>query len=122
MNSLLYLRGRRMWFVPDLSIWGVSAATTITFVAVESVQGSVRIEVSQEPLGQATQSVSYADLIDHRGNHLPASITEPKVLIQPKSLDRAYLVGRESGAGFSVARDISASGPVTADIVVIEMG
>ncbi len=110
-----------MWVVPDVSIWGRSAIAALTFVTIESVQGATRIMSSTETIGEASQTIFYADLIDHRGNRLPAQLIEPKAHIQVKSPDIVFLVGREFSSGFRVARPAGAATPALADIIIYDL-
>jgi hypothetical protein len=120
-DSLNYLRGRRMWLAPDYNVWGLPASAEVTFVSAQSIDGTTRLFYDNAQIGGAEQVVSYSELTDHRGNTLPAQIQSPKVIALPRSAEKVFIVGRESGAGFKIARESSASGPVIVDLLIVEM-
>ncbi len=121
-SSLNYLRGRRIWFVPEYVVWGVPASAEIPLVTVETVNGTQRIFYSAAQVGGSDQSVLYTELTDHRGNSLPANIKEPKALPMSKSAENIFIVGREYETGFKIARDSASAGPVTVDLLIMELG
>lgn len=122
MDSLSYLRGRRMWAAPDFVVWGQSSEISIYYIELASVGGSSRIMFNQGNVGQSGQGVEFKNIVDSRGNSLPVSISQPKVIIQSKSQYQAFLLGKEYSSGFRIARETSASEPVTVDLLIIEMG
>ena len=122
MDSLSYLRGRRMWAAPDFVVWGQTSEISINYIELASVDGSSRIMFNEANVGQSGQGVEFQNIIDSRGNSLPASILQPKVIIQSKSQFQAFLLGREFSTGFRIARETSASEPITVDLLIIEMG
>lgn len=122
MNTLNYLRGRRIWYVPNYSVWGLVSSVTVNIVTSESINGQSRLSFSEATIGAAEQTVTFTDLVDHRGNSVPASISEPKVVIVPRSENSAYLIGREYAQGFKIARESAAADPVTVDLVIYELG
>lgn len=122
MNSLTYLRGRRIWLAPDFVVWGAPSSLTLSLVTVESVNGQSRIIYGPVTVGGSEQTVLFANLIDHRGNSLPSTISEPKVLIMPKSAESVFLIGREFGAGFKVAREDGGTGSTVVDLIIMELG
>jgi hypothetical protein len=116
------LVSRRMWLVPDFNVWGLPGWSEVEYLAVEQVGSDLSIHYGRADIGDSAQAVSYADLTDYRGNHLPEAIVSPKVLVQPRGVHAAFLVGAESGSGFKIGRDPEAEGPVAVDLLVIEMG
>ncbi|MBN2227097.1 MAG: hypothetical protein JW763_07000 [candidate division Zixibacteria bacterium] len=122
MQSLAYLRGRRLWVVPDFTVWGLENDAEVFYLGVENVESEGRLLFGSSTIGGAEQQVVFADLVDWRGNHLPESINSPRVLIRPRSVHGAFVLGEESDHGFRIARDPSAIGPVTVDLFVFEMG
>ena len=116
------VKSRRMWFVPDVAIWGLAVWEQLEFIALEEIQSETGILFGAANLGDDAQQLLYAELADHRGNALPASIDAPLVMIRSRGEHRAYVVGRESGSGVKVARAADAPTPVTSDLLVIEMG
>lgn len=122
MNSLAYIRGRRIWLAPDFVVWGAPSSLTLSLATVESVNGESRITYNPVTIGGLEQTVLFAELIDHRGNPLPSTIKEPKALIMPKSAERVFLVGREFSAGFKVARESGGAGTTVVDLIIMELG
>ncbi len=122
MDTLSYLRGRRLWVVPEVLIWGKSDNAQFHFITVANIDGQPRASYCHILMGGETQEIFYSDLVDFRGNNLPASISHPKIIIQPRSSDTAFLVGAESNAGFRIARSNAASGAVKVDLFIYEMG
>jgi hypothetical protein len=122
MQSLSYLKGRRLWVVRDVVIWGLPSDAEFHYLGVENVDSSGRLMFGYSSVGNSAQDIRFNDLIDHKGNRLPSTIMAPRVLIRPRSPYNAYLVGEESGSGFRVARDPSAPGPVNVDFFVYETG
>ncbi|MEW6411652.1 MAG: hypothetical protein AB1483_04160 [Candidatus Zixiibacteriota bacterium] len=122
LTALVNVTGRRVWFVPDVSVWGTSGWSEIEFLTVESVDSVKSVFFGSVDVGDSAQSVAFEQLTDFRGNHLPASLTNPRVFVRPRSELSAYVVGSEISSGFKIARDQSAGGPVTVDLLVVEMG
>lgn len=120
--SISYLRGRRLWVVRNFQIFGTADEARFLYLGVENVDATNRIMFGTTGIGGAVQDVRFSDLIDFRGNSLPETINSPKVLVRFRSPYAAYLIGEESNAGFRMARDISAPGPVSVDLFIYEMG
>lgn len=121
MRTLDYLRGHRIWFVPNFSVWGESDATELLYLAVESIDGDARVSFGAITLDGKAQDVLYSDLTDFRGNQLPSVINSPRVIIRPQSSSGAFVVNQESNSGFRIARDKTAPDAVMADLFIIEM-
>jgi hypothetical protein len=111
-----------MWFVPQFSAWGLSEWSEVEFLVAEEVESTTSILYGTIDIGDAVQQVTFEDLTDHRGNHLPVTIDSPRVIVRPRSVETAFVVGDESDQGFKIARDPDAAGPVTVDLLIIEMG
>lgn len=122
ITGLEKVTSRRVWFVPNFVVWGLPVWKEIEFLAVEKVATDKAVFYGSLDIGDTAQQVSFSDLTDHRGNQLPSSIPSPRVLVRSKSQETAFVIGEESDASFKIARDPEASGPVTVDLVVIEMG
>jgi len=120
--GLAEVTARRVWFVPDFIVWGLPNMGEIEFLVVERVGNEDSVLFGKRAVGGGAQEVSFADLVDHRGNQLPDTIDTPRVLLRPHSSDAVFVVGAESGASFKVAREVDSSGPVTVDLLVIEIG
>lgn len=113
---------RRMWFIPGFEVWGLADWGQVDYLVTEQTAGSTYILYGHQGLGDDAQGVLFADLVDHRGNSLPATIDAARVMVRPKSAEAAYLVGDESPTGFKLARDPAAGGPVSVDLLIVEMG
>lgn len=122
MQTLAYLKARRMWFVRDFQVWGSSGESELFYLGVERVAGAARVMFGCSTAGENMQDVAFGNLIDARGNALPAVIQDPRVMVTRRSAYGAYVVGEESSVGFRIARDPSAPGAVSVDLVVIETG
>ena len=121
MDALNYLRGRRLWHVPDFLVWGLADEALFYYLGVERVDSNDRVMFGMSGVGDSAQDVMFSDLVDFRGNNLPDTIASPRVLVRFRSEYSAYVIGEESGAGFRVARDPFAPGPVRVDLFVYEM-
>jgi len=115
-------RSHRSWIVKNVSVWGLTKWGTIDFAAVDLVGTGKAVYYGTGDIGETVQRINYADLIDHRGNQLPTSISAPVVIVKSRSNYGAYLIGDEGTADFVIARDESASEAVTVDLYIVEMG
>ncbi len=122
MHTLNYLRGRRMWVVRNILVWGTADEARFYYMGVENVDSVNRIMFGVSGAGSSIQDIQFSNLVDFRGNHLPAAIKSPKVIIRFRSPYPAYLSGEESDNGFCIARDNNAPGPVAVDLFIFEMG
>jgi hypothetical protein len=122
MQSLSYLRGRRLWVVRNFLIWGTADESRLFYLGVEDIDSTSRIMFGVNGTGGSIQDVQFLNLIDFKGNHLPPVIKSPKVIIRFRSPYSAYLIGEESNSGFRIARDNNAPGPVSVDFFIFEMG
>jgi len=113
---------RRIWFVPDLVVWGLPSLGDQDYLITDEVDGIKSIYYGVAPLGRSEQEVLYSELTDHRGNKLPPVIQSPRVFLRPKSAAPTFVVGQETPERFMVARDPDADGPVTVDLTVVEYG
>jgi len=112
----------RMWFVPEFEIWGLAEWGTADFLVLEQIGSESTIGFGSHSLGGDAQAVTFESLTDHRGNHLPDTIAAARVIVRPRAALGAFVVGSESETGFKLARDPGAAGPVTADLMIFEMG
>jgi len=122
MDSLTYLRGRRLWMIRDYAVRGVTEGARIKYLCVKENDGTKQILFGDNGIGETEQDVLFAELSDFRGNRLPEKIASPKVMLCPRSEYPVFLVGKESDSGFRIARDSSAPGAVMADLFIYEMG
>lgn len=118
-RTLNYLRGGRKWLVPNLIVWGTNAAYQMPIALIEE-SSPKRLIFCLAGLGGEDQYVKYENLVDSLGNHLPASISNPIVVIIPRSETPSFLVGSPSQTGFKIARG-SSSGQSVIDILIMEV-
>jgi len=122
ISGIEQVAARRIWFVPGFSVWGVPGLDEIDMLTVEHTAAGDTIGFSALTVEGASQKVFYADLTDHRGNQLPASLASPRVIPRSHEASAVLVIGTESPSSFRIARDPNAAGPVTADLLVLEMG
>jgi hypothetical protein len=113
---------RRMWFVPEVVVWGTEGLGVLDYLMAEKMNGVTSVLYGFSSFADGRQHVSFADLTDHRGNQLPEQIHAPRVLIRPKQAGDTFVIGQETATGFTIAHDDSLGTPVTVDLLVIEMG
>ncbi len=123
MNSTLaYLRGRRLWVVENVSVWGKLSAFAGNFLVTEEYGGTKRLLFWQVMLGGDRQQVSFGDLVDINGNSLPEEISRPKVIVMPKTDVDVVVVGRESNRSFTIAKTGETSSSGLVDLMIFEVG
>lgn len=113
---------KRSWYIPNLAVWGTDSWGTFDYLVVEQVNNAQSLLYNDLSIGATSQQLQYNQLTDFRGNQLPETIINPKILFKPKSNHSAYIVGQETNSQFTIARDSSAPGPVEVDLYIIEMG
>jgi hypothetical protein len=123
MNITLdYLRGRRVWVVNSFSVWGEYSTVTPILLWTEIGTTSQRLIFAREVLGGLEQSVSFSGLYDFRGNQLPQSISNPKVIILQKNEVECLVVGQESSTGFKIAKLTESDQSGSVDLIIVENG
>lgn len=122
MQALTYLRGHRIWFIREYNVWGLADDAELLYLGLENVDSTGRLMFGFTSVGGAAQNILFGEMIDFRGNRLPASMNSPKVIARSRSPHAVYLIGDESNTGFRVARDPGAPGPLAADFFVFELG
>ena len=122
LPGLEKVKSHRVWFVPGFAVWGLAGWSEIEFVTLEQVGSDVSALFGAVDVGDNAQQVAFSDLTDHRGSQLPSTISMPRILIRPKTNETAFIVGDESNESFKIARDPDSAGPVTVDLLVVEMG
>ncbi len=118
----LTLGGMRVWYVPDVQVWGTQAWGDLSMLMVENSEGTRSLMYHAVDIGGSSQEMLFSSLRDFRGNQLPQSIANPRVMICPRSAYTAFPVGSVSNKSFRIARDLKAAGPVTVDLLILEMG
>ncbi|MFQ5453185.1 MAG: hypothetical protein ACE5D6_03250 [Candidatus Zixiibacteriota bacterium] len=122
INGLPLVITHRNWYVPDFQVWGTPEWGEFDLLMIENVESQKSILFDNVSIDDSAQEVKYQDLVDFRGNNLPVSIKNPKILIKPKSENTAFIVGNESNTSFKVAHNSDVAGPVKIDILIVEMG
>ena len=121
-TALQNINSRRAWFVPSLKVWGLPHAGEFEYLAMETVDSVQTVYYGATDVGDSSQQVNFADLVDHRGNSLPATIDAARVIVRQWSENFAFVVGEETDSSFRIARSTSVVADVSVDLVVIEMG
>jgi len=121
ISGLERVLSHRQWFVPDVVIWGQPSLDDVDCLFLEQVGSDKSVLFGSLSVGGGSQVISFADLVDHRGNNLPDSINSPRVFIRPHSPETTFIVGTESNSSFKIARDPDSNGQVTADLFIIEL-
>jgi hypothetical protein len=116
------LKSRRLWVVPNFIVWGLAGLGEIEYLNVEQVEGTKSVSFGSAGIGDTAQSVSFANLVDVRGNTLPASIQRPLVTARSHDQSRVFVIGTETNSGFKIARDSAAAGPLAVDLIITELG
>jgi hypothetical protein len=123
MNITLdYLRGRRIWVVPNFVVWGDWSLYSFFLFYTEMGATSKRIVFNKSTLGGLDQLVNFSGLYDFRGNQLPTTINNPKVIVLPKNEISCLVVGAETDTGFRIAKLPESSGTGLVDLMIVEMG
>ncbi len=123
MNITLdYLRGRRVWVVNNFSVWGEFSTVTPILLWTEVGTASHRLMFAREMLAGLEQGVGFSQLYDFRGNQLPQSISNPKVIILQKNEVECLVVGQESSTGFKIARLTESDQSGSVDLIIVENG
>ena len=123
MNITLdYLRGRRTWVVPNFVVWGDWSLASFLLLYTEIGETSKRVMLARNNLGGLDQSVTFETLYDFRGNRLPETISNPKVMVMPKNEVNCFVVGTETDTGFRIARFSGSEKTGLVDLTIVEMG
>lgn len=121
-SGLDRITARRIWFVPEFKVWGVPGWADLDMLLIEYSGGTLPVYFQAITLEETAQDVSFSDLIDFRGNQLPAEIKNPRVIVRPRSDTTCYVVGEEGNTRFKVAHSSDGITSVTVDLLIIEMG
>ncbi|MEE9442876.1 MAG: hypothetical protein V3V99_09445 [candidate division Zixibacteria bacterium] len=121
-TTLAYLRGRRAWLIENLSVWGVDNDAEFFIAALEVVGSDKRIGFWKISLGGQQQEITFSNLIDNRGNSLPAAIKKPAIVIIPRSSQGAFIKNVSGDSGFTIVRNDEDSAPALVDLLIFEIG
>ena len=122
MSAFADVTAARRWFVPDLVVWGLPGLGEIDYLTVETVDTTAAVHFNTVNVGAGQQQVRFDELIDDRGNSLPAVLDNPRVLVRPRSADPVFIVGRETPEAFHIARDPNTEDNVVVDLLIVELG
>jgi hypothetical protein len=120
--TLSYLLGRRMWLVPGVNVWGTIAGFTAELLLTENDAGAKRVIFGSFPVGGAAQRLNFGDLVDVRGNALPAELTNPKVMALPKNDVTVIVSGNETSKSVTLAKAIETDRNGVCDLLIVELG
>ena len=121
MNTTFdYLTGNRKWLVRDYTVWGNSGSLDAAIMATEDASPD-RIVFLREIIGGEAQVVEFADLSDHRGNQLPASIANAEIIIIPKNETPAFVQGQVGLSSFRLAKAGISAPDAVVDMIIMEM-
>ena len=122
MTGLEIVTSRRVWFVPDFSVWGQPSLGVHEYLALEQADSTWSIYYGSAAIGDNSQEVLFSQLTDHRGNSLPASMESPRVFARAQDGTPVFVVGREGADRFKIAHAANAAGPVAVDLMIVELG
>jgi len=121
MNTILNnLTGNRKWLVRDFTVWGDSDIFDAAVLATENDDGS-NVVFLRELVGGQAQIIEYIDLVDHRGNVPPDTISNPEIIIVPKNHSRAFVVGTPGNSSFRIAKSPGEALDPVVDLLIMEM-
>jgi len=123
MNSTLaLLRGRRLWAVENLVVWGSLASFESKFLVTENSGVGKRLLFWKVGMGGSVQTVRFEDLVDVRGSSLPKHISRPKVIVLPKTDVNVVIACRETSSSFEIAKTSKTSASGLVDLLIFETG
>jgi hypothetical protein len=122
MTGIELATSRRVWFVPDFSVWGQPSLGEHEYLALDKVDATWTVYFGTAAIGENSQEVLFSQLVDHRGNALPASLQSPRVFIRSKDGTPAFVVGTEGTDRFKIAHAADAAAPTTVDLMIVELG
>ena len=122
MTGYVLANTKRSWYVPNLNVYGTIGWGDFEYLLVENINAVSSILFNSTSIGDSSQAISFGNLIDHKGNNLPDSLQNPKVIIKQKTDNTAYIVGDESSVDFKIVRSNKSTAPLLVDLYIIEMG
>jgi hypothetical protein len=121
-QTLSLLLGRRMWLVPGVVIWGEMAGFEPEFILTENDGSARRILHGSFRIGGQLQVLKFADLVDQRGNNVPAILANPSVVPIPRGSINVVVQGSPDSESVRLAQSLSSNQAVVADLLIIELG
>ena len=122
MTGYALANAKRSWYIPNLNIYGTLGWGDFEYLVTENVSSTMSVLFNSLSIGDNSQQISFQNLIDHKGNNLPETLVNPKVIIKQKSEESAFIVGDESSSGFKIVHSGSSLNLVPVDLYIIEMG
>ena len=120
--TLSYLKGRRSWVVENFEVWGEMNLAEFLIFYTQCGENSKRVILNHSFLGGEEQSVSFSNLWDLKGNSLPETINQPKVIVLPKREPVCFVIGKETDTGFKIAKAPESDKNGLVDLLIMEMG
>ena len=122
MNTTIdYLRSNRKWLVRDYVVSGDNGTFEADMIMTEFISGDERVVFNHEFTGETAQTVVFQNLIDHRGNQLPAKISNPEVILIPRNPIRSFILGNVGEKSFRISKDSSLLSNSIVDLLIMEM-
>jgi hypothetical protein len=122
MNVTLdYLKSNRKWLVRDYRVYGDDDAFEANMLITEITPSTSRIVFLHQYSGGIGQLVEFADLLDHRGNQLPSTISSAEVIIVPKNAVTAFIPGSVGPTSFRIAKSNLQPADAVVDLLIVEM-
>lgn len=122
MNTTVdFLRSNRKWMVRDFVVWGDNGTFEADMLMTEIVSGNDRLVFNHEFTGETGQTVIFNDLIDHRGNKLPQTITNPEIILIPKNPVGSFILGNVDKISFRISKDSKQLSNPVVDLLIMEM-
>ncbi len=122
MNVTLdYLKSNRKWLIRDYRVWGDDGAFEADMFMTETTPSTSRVVFLHQFVGGNGQVVNFADLLDHRGNQLPSTISNAEVVIIPKNAVAAFVPGSVGQTSFRIAKSNRQPADAVVDLLIMEM-
>ncbi len=122
MNVTLdYLKSNRKWHVRDYRVWGDDGAIEADMLMTEITPSTSRIVFLHQYSGGNGQVVNFADLLDHRGNQLPSTLSNAIVIIIPKNAIAAFVPGSVGPTSFRIAKSNLRPADAVVDLLIMEL-
>lgn len=122
MNVTLdYLKSNRKWLIRDYRVWGDDGAFEADMLMTEIAPSTSRVVFLHQYSGGNGQVVNFADLLDHRGNQLPSTVSNAEVIIIPKNAVAAFIPGSIGPTSFRIAKSNRQPADAVVDLLVMEM-
>jgi hypothetical protein len=122
MNTTIdFLKSNRKWLVPNFVVWGDNGTFEADMIMTEFISGDERIVFNHEFTGETAQTVTYKDLVDHRGNQLPEEIVNPEIILIPRNPVSSFILGTVGEKSFRISKDSKQLSNSMVDLLIMEM-